>query len=637
MHVQPAKTDPSRNPDDVARNVQHELARKKLLHDHTSPEEIAVVAVRELQRGRLADAQLWLSVASYRYHQEVIEAIDEGEAGIGLSAMYGVPRDTYMKLVLAEVRRFADLGFHDEVAAIEARRQGRDEKERALQQQLASLGQSDPIDRENLRDVWSELRPEADDAADATHYPELVAAFRRRLRQDADDDPEDRNPPIYLARSPAPAMKKEAIYSTGYFFEPVLCEGVAEAFPGLRPAMLTALSASRPQARANAAATLGMAPSDEAKAALHARLATETDARVKLALSYGLVLHGEAEQALPITTAVQSCKGEACTLPVTLLLWMPASFRKDLEQAPLARIVGDKKAEIRTRLMAASILRAIGRDKPLEPAALEALITAARFKREDNERFQIVAAEAVQDTSTLARADVLARLAPQGGSGSSNEGTHQDVLHPCALVARLARLALADDLPLIKRLMARFGDGDGPEPFFLVEAALEVHDAQSDAMLENWFVRYPKLQAQIIAGLAERDSVSPDDIARLLSRGGVRARLVYMAIKHEDARNAVIGYLQSANVEDRFQAAEVAGLSAQTGVSEYLYPLTAYTDARYYPNDALLRHTAMAAIVRIALAGTKALARTPAAGATAAPAAPATTAPAAATPAEPTD
>jgi hypothetical protein len=66
MHVQPAKTDPSRNPDDVARNVQHELARKKLLHDHTSPEEIAVVAVRELQRGRLADAQLWLSVASYR-------------------------------------------------------------------------------------------------------------------------------------------------------------------------------------------------------------------------------------------------------------------------------------------------------------------------------------------------------------------------------------------------------------------------------------------------------------------------------------------------------------------------------------------------------------------------------------------
>src|SRR5262249_13032084 len=159
-----------------------------------------------------------------------------------------------------------------------------------------------------------------------------------------------RNPPIFLAQMPVAAAKEEAIYATSLFFEPVLCDNVSNAFPALRPAMLKALAASRPQARANAAATLGMAPSDESKAALQAHLGTETDARVKLVISYALVLHGEAEQALPIATALQSCQGEACTLPVMLAGWLPQSARKNLDQAPLARIVGDKKAQIRARL-----------------------------------------------------------------------------------------------------------------------------------------------------------------------------------------------------------------------------------------------------------------------------------------------
>ena len=629
MHVQPTRTDPERETDDIARRLAYELGYPRIGHGHLAPEQIAVVAVRELGRGRLADAQLWLAIASYRYHQEAIGAADGGDAGFGTAMMYGVPRDAYYKLVLAEVKRFAHLGFNDELSAVEARRLGRDEKERALAQQLASLGEGDAIDRESLHDVWSELRPGTDDAADKTHYPALVAAFRRRLRQDAESDAQDRNPPIFLSATPVLAAKEEAIYSTSLFFEPVLCDNVSNAFPALRPAMLKALAASRPQARANAAASMGMAPSEETKTALRVHLAAETDARVKLVVEYALALHGEPEQVLPIATALQSCQGEACTLPTNLLLWLPQSARRNLEQAPLARVVGDKKAAIRARIMAALILGAIGREKPLEPAAIEALIAAARFRREDNERFQIDAAEAVQETSTLSRADVLARIAGQNSQSA-------DVLHPCALLARLARLAIADDLPLLKRMMARFGESEGAEPFFVVDATLAIHDPQSDALLMGWFPRYPKLQSQIAAGLASRDSVPRDALDRLVARGSVRAQLVSMAVRHEDLRARIIAALQSESPEDRFNAAEIAGLSAQEGVTDYLYPLVAYTDARYYPNDALLRHGAMEAILRITLASMKPPPRAAAAATKAEPPAAPPEAPAPPAPAEPT-
>ena len=621
MHVQPTRTDPQRGPTTSPAVSRTSSGTRASRTGTSSPEQIAVVAVRELERGRLADAQLWLAVASYRYHQEAIGAADGGDAGFGTAMMYGVSRDAYYKLVLAEVKRFARLGFNDELSAVEARRLGRDEKERALAQQLASLGEGD---RDRPRVAPRRLVGAA-------------PGHRRRRRQDPrpgarrgvpappapgrGERPEGSQPAHLPGAMPVLAAKEEAIYSTSLFFEPVLCDDVSNAFPALRPAMLKALAAGRPQARANAAASMGMAPSEETKTALRVHLATETDARVKLVVEYALALHGELEQVLPIATALQSCQGDACTLPVSLLQWLPQSARRNLDQAPLARVVGDKKAAIRARIMAALILGAIGREKPLEPGAIEALIAAARFRREDNERFQIDAAEAVQETSTLSRADVLARIAAQNSQSA-------DVLHPCALLARLARLAIADDLPLLKRMMARFGESEGPEPFFIVDATLAIHDPQSDALLMGWFPRYPKLQSQIAAGLASRDTTPRDVLDRLVAQGGVRAQLVYKAVRHEDLRARITMALQSESPEDRFNAAEIAGLSAQEGVTAYLYPLLAYTDARYYPNDALLRHAAMEAILRITLAGMKPP-RAPAAAKKAEPAAP----PEAATPA----
>src|SRR4029077_11506820 len=125
---------------------------------------------------------------------------------------------------------------------------GRDELEIALQEQMTGLGKTNPIDREALRDALSQLRPNANPAAE-TRYPALAEAFRRRLRADAINKDDDRYPAYYLARTPIAAPQREAIFAAGTYFEPGLCEAVAEAFPAERQAMVAGLAADQPEAR----------------------------------------------------------------------------------------------------------------------------------------------------------------------------------------------------------------------------------------------------------------------------------------------------------------------------------------------------------------------------------------------------
>jgi hypothetical protein len=602
MHVQPAEPDPDADEEELAARLSAELAQRQLEHGHTAPEEIATVAVRELRRGRLADAGLWLSLASYRYHQEAIEAIERGEAEFQVAVVYhGVPRAEYQKLVLAEIQRFAELGFEDELDVISDRVYGHDQKEAALQDQLTTLGKTEAIDREALRDLWSELRPKSSDAVEPTHFPALTDAFRIRLRNDAAAWPDDLNPVSYLARTPVAALKRDAIYATRSYFEPAASQAISEAFPQLRPAMVKALQDTRPQARAIAAAALALAPTADTRPMLEARLAVETSAKGKLVLEWALAVLGAPEHLLPVTTALAACKGEACALPTMLLQWLPMKLKKDLDQAPLARIVANKQLERRTRVFAVAALRSIGHETPLTPGAIDALVQAAHFKPEGNSKLQVLASQAVQETSTLSRTDVLARLE----SRASTQAAREDAQHPCALLARLARVSLAEDVPLLTRLMNHFGESEAAEPNFIVEAALNVRTAEADAALIRWYKQHVRVRTQIAMGLVGRDSVPRDQLRRLVV-GDARAQIAVKAMLHDpDTQQTLLAYLQSQDIDRRFQAAEMAGLIGDPGPEPYLQPLLRFSDARYYPNDALIRHAAMTAIVRLSLARTK--------------------------------
>ena len=418
-----------------------------------------------------------------------------------------------------------------------------------------------------------------------------MTSFRLRLRHDFGLSPKDGSPAFYLARTPLPALQSEAVLAATEFFNPGLATGVAEAFPLERASVVANLGAERPQTRANAAAILALAPAEETRAALEARQSVETNPQVKLVLAYALVHHGVTSNVAALTAALESCQGPVCTLPVMLAQWLPTEVKADLNQAVLARIVAGTSYEPKAHLFAAAVLRDLGRAKPLDPPTVEALIVAGRRKTPEEAKTASVACEAVRNATALSREDVLARLEP-----GPNVSLAPDYVSPGPMLARLGNVATADDLPLLGRMMARFGNQSGPEGELIIEAVLRVPGEKADAKLMSWLHQYPNAQMLITIGLVGRPSVSRPALGRLAAESGAAANIVFKALTHApDAEATLLGYLESGTLSEKLSAAEVAGLTGQVSARDGLRRLLTFSDARYYPNDAVIRHIAMEA------------------------------------------
>jgi hypothetical protein len=287
-----------------------------------------------------------------------------------------------------------------------------------------------------------------------------------------------------------------------------------------------------------------------------------------------------------------------------LMQWLPQSSKGGLDQASLARILLGNQYEPRAHMFAAAALRDLGHEKALDPATVEALIVGARRRSTyEEEQTAIPAFDAIADAAVLSRAEVVARIK---GSDQSSPTTRQDVLFPGPLLARLARVAIAEDLPLLTQVMERAAAAKGPEADMVVEAALHVPGGEADTVLTNWFNRYEGLRPHIAVGLLSRASFPRDRLERLIARGGARPRLIVKAIEHAPDMGAVLtATLDNGEIVDKLAAAELAGVVGQPGPEPSLRRALGYRDDRYYPNDALVRHAAMRSLVRITLGAAK--------------------------------
>lgn len=602
MHVRPARWNPAVLNQAPRAQLLQEMAKPGLADGHMSPEQIGVVAVREIELGHPGDAALWLAIASYRYHQEAMHAVSAGSAGLA-DLPFDVNPRAYRDLVSAEIDRYARLHFHRELEVLTERIQGRGGADSALQDQMTALGKSSAIDRESLRDVLAELRPSAGATVTSPANAPLAEAFRRRLLADFELNQDDYAPGFYLGRTPLASLQKDALFATRTFFEAALCAGVAEGFPAHRSTVVQALTTSpRPQIRANAAAILGLAPSAETRPLLEAQLARETNRLTKLALAFALVHHGQAEHLVALTAELQTCRAGMCALPASLIQWLPEAQKDEVDEALLARLVASTSFEPRARMFAAAALRDRGRRKPLQAATIEALLVTARQRGEEGEFAAPVAVDAVRESEILAHDDVVARISPDGAAEFKRDRTF-----PGPLLARLSVVSVEDDLPLLRRMMDRFGVRRGPEADFIIAAAARLTRPAVDAVLVNWFNQHERLRPQLAGVLATRKSVSPVLLERLLAKSDARTRIVaQLAADAPEAASTVLRYLQNAEIDDLWAAAELAGATAQVSARQRLHGLLNYTDARFYPNDVLVRHAAMAALVRIALVMTKA-------------------------------
>ena len=187
-------------------------------------------------------------------------------------------------------------------------------------------------------------------------------------------------------------------------------------------------------------------------------------------------------------------------------------------------------------------------------------------------------------------------------SAESESSQYQDVLYPAPLLARLAKVALPEDLPLLKRQMERFGSSASVEAHYVVEAALRVPGWPAAEVLAAWYNRYVGLRAHIAFGLARRPGYPHAWVERLAAAGDARTQIMVKTLLHApDAQPTVLRYLVEGSPEEKFQASSLAAFTSPAGLDKPLRTLLTFHDARYYPGDALLRHAAMESLLRLAL------------------------------------
>jgi hypothetical protein len=163
-------------------------------------------------------------------------------------------------------------------------------------------------------------------------------------------------------------------------------------------------------------------------------------------------------------------------------------------------------------------------------------------------------------------------------------------------------VSTAEDLPLIKRMMERFGSAGSVEAHYVVEAALHVPGEPASDILGNWFNRFEALRPHIGLGLARRQGFSRDRLQRLAARADARTQIIVKTIlQAPEAQATLLAYLVNGTPEDKFHAASLAAFTPPAGLDQPLRNLLTFHDANYYPSDAALRHAAMTSVVRLAL------------------------------------
>jgi hypothetical protein len=589
MHVKTAAVDGHKTFQQTAEEIRSELERGELVDFHLPAEQIAFAALQSLEAGHRVDAALLLSIASYRYREEAEHCRYDHD--YSPEALARTSTSAYFRVMQLERELYGHLGFGDELRVLKKWLRGEDavELDPDLMRRLGELFRAPSVDEETFREVMRQRLPTADDARPET--PEgaaLAEAFLARLRADEADKRKSVLRAVWaMADTPLPAFQTEALRFALLPMGPRFCSGIADQLGGHRAAVVAMLADSKDATRAVAAIVLGMSPSADQLPALERRWEAERQPLVRLAVAYALARHGRRQHVGDLVAALDNCKRDTCLQAMSLLDWLPRDLLAEVPEDAPASVAGNDGQIWEVRMYAASLLGRMALEHPLGARSRAALFAASHDRHVEMSR---AALEAVARDAGLSRGEVLGRLASPSPD-----------YRP--LLARLARVATAADLALLARLMPRFAASDGPEAASLVEAASAVPGPEANEQLVAWFDAHPSLHATITLHLLQRRPSSERALDHVLTAGDGRVRLVVrVARRAPDALGALELAMQAPDPDERLYAARLAGTVGDPHASAALWQLVNFRDDRFYPADALVRHEAMAALLRIALA-----------------------------------
>jgi hypothetical protein len=555
-----------------------ELKYSQLGRNYIPAEQIVILAINEIRAGHGFDAAVLLSLASYRYRQEAIHAVDNSNRGVPNN----VNREAYRKLVENELELFSKLNFDDEIKYLAARLDHNEKLAKMYETgQWEILSSSDADKEAQYKKLLERIEYAYRAPKEYIYYPRLAAAFQKRLVADAKSEQYSSYASFYLAQTPLGSFQRAALSHADRFFWAPICRRLAQRLSVYRDYVIKSLYSNRPKERSNAVITLGLRPSDENLAILKEAYAKERTVEVLLSFEYSLIRHGEGNIGKLISATRDCTKDTLCDHAIQLLEWLPLEEKK-VNPDSLVRILSNPQNTAFSRAFAVVILRDIAQKTSLKKKHATALMLATKEK---NEMISGWAVSAVRTLPQLTQKRLLARL--RAGR-----------VPRAPLFLRWANIAKPEDVSLIKRVVPSLKGLDLSEREAVVIAVGNMKGPEAAALLKDYYVAHEDLRLLIATVMLERGDIRFQKMLELAKMdGGTAAVATKLGIGSEDAIILARKLLVSRDIDHRIRTIRLIGQFQADALAQDLMKLWRYSSPVDYPADAYVRHEALNVIL----------------------------------------
>jgi len=575
--------------------AQIESLRRELLEPelrpgmpYSSPEQIAAMAVAELNGHHEWDAALLLAIATFRYRQQgalvvKLNELDRQQGRVETRQSYAVrqeepffvSRPSFSRELQLLRRRLRQDGHAQKLVVAEPG--ATDDAQQARPSRAPSLeGTVDPVPVLGTR------------SEDLVH-PELADAFLARLQE---------NRARALQSSgfelvPLTSFRRAALQHSVEYLVPSLIPDTSAQAEALRADLLALLADARPERRSNAAFLLGSSLQSAALATLRAALSKETDDRVRASLQFALLRLGDEAQLAPLQATFGNPEPSVAAHALQLTTWLSPELQARLNPELLVRALKNRSTPHIARVDAAFTLGRIGAVHQITETAVASLIDLCR---EGDEHEVEAGCAAVRGLQQLTRERVSQLLVK-----------NDSVAVRGALFVRWASTVLPTDLFALREhyAQASVDEKHHGELGRIASVVANIPGPEALATLSQWYIDLKsENQIDYLAWLLSwRPDLSVDAQRALLARVSPEKRWFSSMLGDGNVslQQAQLLVTQG-KLKLLYRATALAGLAARAAPLPMLHQQAIFQDSVRYPADVGLRQQALAAIFRIALA-----------------------------------
>ncbi|HKP62306.1 MAG TPA: hypothetical protein VJV78_36485 [Polyangiales bacterium] len=567
------------------------------LHD-TPPEQIAVLAVHELQLDHPWDAAVLLALASYRRREQAWATRVYGNTQGWQMATEGshgrIERKEYDDFLNNELRALYASTFDDALGRISSKVGApiwKQDVDRDTQR-LVTGHAGDAAGVEQA--LYERAQVLAAPPPERVVHSQLADALREYLRASVkmhrsknDENDLADSAANYLAEVPLLSFRRASLQSAAYVFSGSIVRAGLFLYKQSPEDVSAALRMNRFASRAHAAVILGMVGDPAYVPELQAGWEKEQLKLTRLSFAFALAALGDKERAADLLAAARSSDPDVVEHAVTLIDWLPEAARSFEVEPLMADVLRGKDATWTARYLAMVELRNLSKERALSDATLRAVLDVTYQLRDKPDELEAIA-EMVGELAQLDRARVLRAL-----------HASQQPLEPW--LARFVRVAQPSDLPQIE---AWLDDSDYEKAHaMLVRAAARIPGEKAQSWLEKWLVEYPELDRTIAWGLSIHEKADKQRLLALLEQSDLPAGalILELALDRPSAGPRLSKFLSSSDLDERISATLAIQLFGTPQHADGVWQNIAFHDARYYLHDLRLRQMSLCALLDVEL------------------------------------